>query len=176
MSSYPHVTVSDTNSLVGVYWFDGYFSAHFGVGAQQEGIHSVAYFMMDIDVFLSECGVVSAQRSEGGGEACLLLIGPWFHRCFGIHYLGNRQVVSNRIYPSPSVIDLAPADMVSDLSSFVQPTKVYRRDHSALWSSASGLRSLVSCWVFQVFGNCSLLRSFQVSSHWFPFQNFLVFV
>ncbi|KAI9008840.1 hypothetical protein CLU79DRAFT_849452 [Phycomyces nitens] len=85
---------------VGFYWFDGYRPAHFGVWAQQEGKHSVAYFMMDI-------------KSEGGGEACPLLIGPWLHRCFGIHYLGNRQVVRNRMYPSPSVFDLAPADMVS---------------------------------------------------------------
>ncbi|KAI9010816.1 hypothetical protein CLU79DRAFT_451725 [Phycomyces nitens] len=61
---------------------------------------------------MSECGVISAQQSEGGGEACPLLIGPWLHRCFGIHYLGNRQVVRNRMYPSPSVFDLAPADMV----------------------------------------------------------------
>ncbi|KAI9031775.1 hypothetical protein CLU79DRAFT_831029 [Phycomyces nitens] len=116
---------------VGLYWFDGYRPAHFGVWAQQEGKHSVAYFMMDI-------------KSEGDGEACPLLIGPWLHRCFAIHYLGNRQVVRNRMYPSPSVFDLAPADMVSDLSSFVQPTKVYRRHHSALWSSASGLPALCS--------------------------------
>ncbi|KAI9013341.1 hypothetical protein CLU79DRAFT_838736 [Phycomyces nitens] len=33
---------------VGFYWFDGYRPAHFGVWAQQEGKHSVAYFMMDI--------------------------------------------------------------------------------------------------------------------------------
>ncbi|KAI9021007.1 hypothetical protein CLU79DRAFT_208712 [Phycomyces nitens] len=131
---------------------------------------------------MSECGVVSAQQSEGSGEACPLLIVPWLHRYFGIHCLGNRQVVHNRMYPSPLVSDLAPADMVSDLSSFVQPTWVYRRHHSALWSSASGLpgsRALVKVFCFHwyslsiVLDASSLIRSFQVFSHWFPFQNIL---
>ncbi|KAI9007538.1 hypothetical protein CLU79DRAFT_840449 [Phycomyces nitens] len=35
-------------SPVGLYWFDGYRPTHSGVGAQQEWIHSVAYFMIDI--------------------------------------------------------------------------------------------------------------------------------
>ncbi|KAI9029568.1 hypothetical protein CLU79DRAFT_467339 [Phycomyces nitens] len=131
---------------------------------------------------MSECGVVSAQQSKGSGEACPLLIGPWLHRCFGIHYLGNRQVVRNRMYSSPSVFDPVPADMVSGLSSFVQPTKVHCRHHSALWSSASGLpgfRAWVKVFCFHwyslsiILDVSSLLRSFQVSSHWLPFQNIL---
>ncbi|KAI9010840.1 hypothetical protein CLU79DRAFT_839544 [Phycomyces nitens] len=63
---------------VGLYWFDGYRPAHFGVGAQQEGKHSVAYFMMDIKVCLCRNAVWSRHNSPRVVERrvhCLLALG-----------------------------------------------------------------------------------------------------